>query len=165
MVMEAHMTSQERLRLYRERHREEINARRRLARQQRTMEEAEKERDYKRRQYQENRGQYQNKHKEWASKLKRETMAAYGGVCAICGESHYECLTIDHSNGDGASFRRGHGYVRDDTNKPQSSFTGLKFYSWLKKNGFPQDLGLRVLCWNCNCSIGSYGYSPLGGAR
>lgn len=31
-------------------------------------------------------------------------------------------------------------------------------YSWLKKNKYPE--GFRVLCWNCNSSLGLYGYSP-----
>lgn len=84
-------------------------------------------------------------------RIKMEVMDHYGGVCQICGESHLECLTIGHSFNDGAEFRR----TRDDL-----KFSGIQFYYWLKQNNFPDDLGLRVLCWNCNCSIGAYGYSP-----
>lgn len=93
--------------------------------------------------------------------LKVETLDQYGGICAICGEAHLECLTIDHERNDGAEFRRkmaektGGDYI-----KRKRYYSGVKFYMWLKQNGFPKDLGLRVLCFNCNCSIGAYGYSP-----
>lgn len=83
--------------------------------------------------------------------LKRETIEHYGNKCVICGESHLECLTIDHEDKDGVKFRERMG---------GRQFSGNKFYRWLKNNEFPQDLGLRVLCFNCNCSIGAYGYSP-----
>jgi len=32
------------------------------------------------------------------------------------------------------------------------------FYRWLKQNNFPE--GFRVLCINCNFSLGIYGYCP-----
>lgn len=83
--------------------------------------------------------------------LKHLIIEHYGSKCEICGESHIECLTIDHKNGDGVKFRE-----RMDGRQ----FSGNKFYRWLKKEEFPDDLGLRVLCFNCNCSIGAYGYSP-----
>lgn len=66
-------------------------------------------------------------------------MEAYGGLrCVCCGETKLEFLTIDHERGDGAAHRKqmGHGSL----------------YSWLKAHRYPQDLGLRVLCFNCNCS-------------
>src|SRR6266567_4357200 len=37
------------------------------------------------------------------AKLRREVLAAYGGKCVCCGESHPEFLAIDHVNNDGAS--------------------------------------------------------------
>ena len=88
---------------------------------------------------------YQSK---YYKKLRKGIINHYGGKCDICGEDHIECLTIDHSFNDGAEHRREVGM-------------GTAFYNWLKKNNYPDDLGLRVLCWNCNCSIGCYGYSPL----
>jgi hypothetical protein len=82
---------------------------------------------------------------------KNKVIGAYGGECAICGEKHFECLIIDHSNGDGGVFR-----------KSVSKYcgSGVGFYRWTIKNNYPKDIGLRILCWNCNCSIGLYGYSP-----
>ena len=79
-------------------------------------------------------------------KLKLECLRNYGGaVCQCCGETIVEFLTIDHINGGGNKHRKeigGNG----------------KLYSWLKKNGFPN--GYRVLCMNCNFSIGHFGSCP-----
>lgn len=72
-------------------------------------------------------------------KLKREMINAYGGKCIICGESHFEFMTIDHINGGGTQhmkqIRCHHGTM----------------YKWLKKQGWPKD-EFRLLCFNCNCS-------------
>jgi hypothetical protein len=67
----------------------------------------------------------------------------YGGKCAICGEDHWECLSIDHVHGNGRKERRE---------------KGRNYYELLMKA--PLDPGLRILCFNCNCSIGFFGYSP-----
>jgi hypothetical protein len=67
----------------------------------------------------------------------------YGQLCACCGESNKEFLTIDHIKGGGSKHREEIG-------------PGL--YEWLIKNDFPE--GFRTLCWNCNLSLGSYGYCP-----
>lgn len=83
-------------------------------------------------------------------RLKVDAIAYYGGKCAICGESHIEFLSIDHNFNDG-NIRR----------KENTIGSGHVFYNWLKTNEYPDDLGLRVLCHNCNMSIGAYGYSPL----
>lgn len=71
----------------------------------------------------------------------------YGRECNCCGETNLEFLTIDHSNMDGAQHRKEVG-------------GGSRFYQWLKNNNYPQNLGLRVLCFNCNASIGFQGYCP-----
>ena len=90
----------------------------------------------------------------WRRQLKLETLAAYGGKCACCGEAMKEFLSLDHVNGRGKVDGRGnreHG--------------GLGFYARLRKAGWPQE-DLRVLCLNCNCSLGFYGYCPHeGGSR
>jgi len=78
--------------------------------------------------------------------LKAEVMAAYGGKCECCGESHIEFLTIDHVNGDGAAHRAVCG-------------KGRKVYADIKRQGFPQGK-YRCLCLNCNISLGFYGYCP-----
>ena len=87
--------------------------------------------------------------KDYASSLKKEVMAHYGGRCACCGESELIFLNIDHVNQDGAAHRRKMG---------GKYFGGTKLYAWLKKNGFPE--GYRVLCFNCNFAIFHLGECP-----
>lgn len=71
-------------------------------------------------------------------RLRKEILAAYGGpVCVGCGETEVAILQVDHVNSDGAAHRRAIGGSN-------------KLYNWLKRNGFPNDPPLRVLCPNCN---------------
>lgn len=72
---------------------------------------------------------------------KTKVINYYGNFCAVCKENRIERLTIDHANNDGAEQRRNLKYV-----------TGAAFYRWLIKNNYPDNLGLQVLCYNCNCS-------------
>jgi hypothetical protein len=90
--------------------------------------------------------------KEYTRKIKREAMDQYGKICQCCGESRLEFLTLDHINGDGAEHRRKMGFSH--------SCTGYWFYLWLRKNDWPQDLGLQVLCANCNTAKGACGECP-----
>ncbi len=107
--------------------------------------------------YIENKSDIKKQRKEHSKKLKQEIINHYGdGKCACCGEDRIEFLTIDHENGDGGEFRRN----SNGKNGESGSLAGNNFYGWLKKRGFPDDLGLRILCFNCNCSIGAYGYCP-----
>ena len=76
-------------------------------------------------------------------KVKLEAIEHYGGKCACCGEKVVEFLTIDHKGGGG--------------NKQLKSINGA-ISSWLKKHNWPK--GFRVLCYNCNCAIGFFGYCP-----
>ncbi len=64
--------------------------------------------------------------------------------CACCGEKEYDFLTIDHVAGGGHKQRKEIHYGH--------------LFRWLMRNNFPD--GYRVLCWNCNCSIGLYGRCP-----
>lgn len=80
----------------------------------------------------------------YTRKLRLTILAAYGNKCVCCGEAREEFLTIDHINGDGADERRR---------------ITIPLYAWIKKQNFPKDK-YRLLCWNCNCSIGRYGYCP-----
>jgi len=82
--------------------------------------------------------------RRYRQKLRRAVLEAYGGICTCCGETHHEFLTIDHPNNDGAAHRK--------------TLKGLSIYKWLKDENYPD--GFRVLCWNCNCSRGNYGYCP-----
>jgi hypothetical protein len=75
-----------------------------------------------------------------------------GGRCACCGEDRLEFLTVDHVNGDGAEHKRKLG-----SHRPSKSTGPYEVYSCIKKQGYPRDK-YRVLCFNCNCSIGVWGY-------
>lgn len=79
-------------------------------------------------------------------KIKSKVMKAYGGKCECCGEDKIEFLTIDHINKDGSKHRR------------EINGLGDRLYWWLQRNKFPE--GFRVLCFNCNCYRGSFGYCP-----
>jgi hypothetical protein len=69
--------------------------------------------------------------------------------CACCGEKNPEFLAIDHPNNDGAAHRKQFGAERK----------GWRFRQWLmSRKEMPE--GYRVLCHNCNQSLGSYGYCP-----
>jgi hypothetical protein len=65
--------------------------------------------------------------------------------CACCSEPRIEFLTIDHIDGGGHRHRKEVG-------------SGNKFYLWIIRNDFPD--GFRVLCMNCNLSLGRRGYCP-----
>lgn len=86
-------------------------------------------------------GKYRNP--KGRAELREEVYAAYGGAfCTCCGESEPVFLTLDHSHNDGAAHRK---EVFGEKGG------GVRFYEHLKKLGFPQDIGLRVMCFNCNC--------------
>lgn len=87
---------------------------------------------------------------EWRKKQRLIVLVHYGGnppKCVCCGENHIEFLTIDHIDGGGNKHRKKIGLK-----------CGVSFNRWLIRNGFPS--GFRVLCMNCNFSIGHYGYCP-----
>jgi len=77
------------------------------------------------------------KRNSYRKKLRMEVLAAYGQSCACCGESISEFLTIDHINGGGNRHR-----------KTLASESSGDFYSWLRREGFPD--GFQTLCFNCN---------------
>lgn len=76
--------------------------------------------------------------KQHREKERKQVFDYYGYVCANCGETTNEFLTIDHINGGGCNHIKNiiHGH----------------FYKWLIKNNFPNDF--QTLCYNCNCSKG-----------
>lgn len=77
--------------------------------------------------------------------FKQKIFSRYGDRCECCGESYFEFLTIDHIGGGGNTHRKEVGY-------------GQRFYRWLKENDYPD--GFRILCMNCNFSLGLKGYCP-----
>ena len=87
--------------------------------------------------------------KQWRNKLRLTVISHYSegtNACACCSEKIIEFLAIDHINGGGNKHRK-------SINKK-----GTTFFRWLQKHNFPS--GYRVLCANCNFSLGHYGYCP-----
>jgi len=78
---------------------------------------------------------------------KKEVITYYGGKCECCGIDNITLLSIDHIKG-GGNIERKNLHIS----------AGQQFYLWLKTNNYP--IGYRVLCYNCNCSLGYYKYCP-----
>ena len=81
------------------------------------------------------------KHREKRVRL----LQRYGGSCVCCGETKFEFLAIDHEHGGGA--------------RERSQMKPHDYYRRLLKALKPLP-GYRVLCHNCNASLGFYGYCP-----
>lgn len=96
----------------------------------------------------EKREYYQRLQKNRNQEARMRVLVHYGGdppKCKCCRENRYEFLAIDHIHGGGRKHRRKVG-------------SGHAFYKHLIDNGFPE--GYRILCHNCNQSLGQYGYCP-----
>ncbi len=88
----------------------------------------------------------------WKNNLRKEVLSHYSGgtpSCKCCNETHYEFLTLDHINEDGAEQKR-----KLFGNRTSS----YQMYNWVKKNGYPG--GYQVLCYNCNCAKHHFGVCP-----
>jgi len=84
--------------------------------------------------------------REYRACIRLEVLTHYsGGVpkCQCCGIEFLEFLSLDHIYGGGTKQRKR---------------VGAHIYIWVKKNNWPD--GFRVLCCNCNQSLGAYGYCP-----
>lgn len=96
--------------------------------------------------YQANKDKVSSRGKAYWKRHKKLVLDHYGSICACCGENRIEFLTIDHINGGGHRHRQ------------ELKRRGKNFLFWLIKNNFPD--GYRVLCMNCNFSLGMFGYCP-----
>jgi len=97
----------------------------------------------------EHREHVRKRERNYNARIKHMALEAYcdGDVeCLCCGENHKIMLSIDHINRDGAAHRRIIGRGSD------------RLYAWLKKNNYPP--GFRVLCINCNMTLGMTGSCP-----
>ena len=75
------------------------------------------------------------RNKRFADKIRAEAFTVYGGAeCVCCQETEHWFLTLDHINGTGEG----------------KKLRGCSFYSWLRRNGWPMQGDLRVMCLNCN---------------
>lgn len=84
------------------------------------------------------------KHRDAYRKIRREVLEHYGHHCDCCGETREEFLALDHVHGGG--------------NQHRKTITCNSVTVWVYKNNYPE--GFRLLCHNCNFSLGAYGYCP-----
>lgn len=82
--------------------------------------------------------------RESLKRMRIRCLEVYGNKCVCCGENRYEFLSFDHIDGGGIKHRKETKYG--------------EIFRWLHKNKFPK--GFRILCHNCNQSLGAYGYCP-----
>jgi len=66
--------------------------------------------------------------------LKKEVIGVYGGKCECCGETNLVFLTIEHKFHDGKAHRKA---------------CNRNVYADLKRRKFPKNIGIGVLCHNC----------------
>jgi len=82
--------------------------------------------------------------KRYRGELKIDALKAYSNgkvECACCGEKEIDFLCLDHIDNNGSQERRERKYG-----------LGTSFLKWLKKNNYPRNARLQVLCFNCNMS-------------
>lgn len=77
---------------------------------------------------------------------KKEVLQEYGAQCYCCGQKIWQFLTIDHIDNSGSKHRKEIGHRG-----------GTAIYQWLKRHSYPKD-NFRLLCMNCNASIGFHGF-------
>lgn len=82
-------------------------------------------------------------YQKYKNKLKETIIKEYGGKCQFCFHNEPNHLTIDHIDG-----------VKEEDKENRSS---LKLYKYLRDNNFPKDR-FQLLCYNCNCAKGFFGY-------
>lgn len=84
-------------------------------------------------------------------KLKAKLFAMLDYKCACCNEAEKEFLCLDHILGNGSEHREG----------LKSNYT---VYRRILKEETQETIKgkYQLLCWNCNASMGMYGYCPHG---
>lgn len=90
-----------------------------------------------------NKEKIQASQKNYREKNRDLVISKYGKICGCCGEHIKEFLAIDHIDGVKIEGWPTHGG---------------SLYRKLIKENYPE--GFRVLCHNCNLSLGIYGYCP-----
>lgn len=84
---------------------------------------------------------YKERSRKQLQDLRIQIIEAYGGwVCACCGETIRQFLTLDHVYNDGFKEKKVGRRTRDTST----------FFRRLRREGFPNKDRYQVLCWNCN---------------
>lgn len=82
----------------------------------------------------------------WNAELFPRIVAAYGGGCAVCGETDLDMLVADHVNDDGAEHRRELSRTRGGS--PGRPASGRMVHADIVRRGFPPEF--QILCANHN---------------
>lgn len=93
--------------------------------------------DYRRRLKEADPSYFNDYHREYRSRVRKEVFEAYGNKCSCCGETEPLFLTLDHINGGGRAHRK------------EMGGTSAAMFNDIKRRGFPKEY--RILCFNCNC--------------
>ena len=89
--------------------------------------------------------------RKYSRRIRLEVLSHYGGAkCFCCAEANDRFLTLDHSRNDGAKWRKRMARAHRQNQLGKRYLQGVNFYLWLRRRKFPQNLGLRVACYNCN---------------
>lgn len=80
---------------------------------------------------------YAEKQKSKYLALKEKVYSVYGFVCACCGETQSEFLTLDHVDNDGTAHRK----LKNGRSQ------GTNILHWIIANNYPTNI--QILCWNC----------------
>lgn len=86
----------------------------------------------------------QGKNKLARRKRRIDAIEKLGGKCECCGEARLEFLAIDHIAG---------------LSRRKIDEAGDGLVMKVRKSGFSKEV-FRILCHNCNSSLGFYGYCP-----
>jgi hypothetical protein len=90
-----------------------------------------------------------NHSKRILRELKLKVLMGYGNKCACCEIAQYEFLSVDHVKERGADERRRLG---------EKATNSGSLYRKIIKENFPDCY--QILCYNCNMSLGFFGYCP-----
>jgi len=86
--------------------------------------------------------------RETIANLKQQVIVGYGSKCACCGITIREFLSLDHVVESRADEKKRRGFV----------LHCMTLYQKLIREGFPPTF--QLLCFNCNCALGFFGYCP-----
>jgi|ERR1700720_1505854 len=93
-----------------------------------------------------NRERLREETRERHRRYRKAVIELYGGMCECCGEKNWEFLALDHINGGGSKERKTMGVSA--------------YYRRFRGKKLEKLPGFRLLCHNCNSSLGFYGYCP-----
>lgn len=90
--------------------------------------------------YQLRKTQYLVSQRDKRFKIKMNVLEYYGSACALCGQTDFNNLSLDHIDGSG----------RRERKTILGIDSGSGFYNWVLNN---KPNNIRLLCFNCNCKV------------